>query len=1302
MSETNVCVHRSVARPNAGSRAGLRFVIVLALCVAFGALAEAQEIRIVSVSGVGETSSVFFTAHLLGEVKLSVPWSSLRPVLPRPPPRLGAFYAFSQEPYQILWNFGDGTPEVNTGERPNITHVFGQQGTYEVSVELRNKHGLISSHSSNVTINNAAPSIYSIGVLKIDQRPRTVELSSWVDDTPKDTLTYSWDFGDGNTEEGVDLWRTRHRWAEDGEYKVTLRVSDEDGGESDLVEAQVRIGEMEESAVSVAPGEAPPQTLAVTSFSATTTGGISTNFEGRIKPPAGLYLKSTQDGVCRFMLSAWDPSLLANIMMVADLRDLGPRGARYQLNNFQFYAAFQHTLERYRAQEYQGQVQGNLGSALRGLAAMGGLPADVREALGVDPNAVSDQKPDSRAAPGRSPFGLADSTNFEYAGGKFELVMRPHDRADAEFDLVLVNTDPKGSPRTLNMSGRFTLNLQSARAEGVVSYEGCSTPGFSITHTSPVKGARHVHTTVSPRVVFDEPYDPATLDDTTFEVGYLDTNRQFVAVEGRILRNERDARFLPVEPFLGGVRYEARIKTGEQGVRGKNGKPLPDDAGLGYHPWSFFTEIIFRSVEPKNNLACHLFQTVRDAPLVKGKPAVARIYADWSRHPNVLESDQVESFIGHVKLKDAYGKHIYGLPHEFVRPDLWRERQISLSNAKHTANVFGWTPTGSEGSQPIVTIEAETTPGKWQDVYHTRCPATYWKPEPRLTIDYYHMPLRDAAAQAAVGTMHSIYLKGQEYALQLFPLQSIRGRFQGTMSLGIAQSRAFQVGLAIHRDERDKEKVISKFAGELALAYAKMRASAADLVLGFARMDGGATLTSVDAARAGGVAGAIYMGFAADKYDDSVEGWVHEVGHFLRLEHIPYIFDEKDQKMMMNIRVNPGLQYDGIEGFRIVPSGRSGWNKSSREGNGEAARLMPLMFPATLPYRQAFIATHHYHQIQWDIEKNNRFAMGNRRGAPIQIASTGGGLMLAASQNAPAFSKLVGIAGVLSDEGDTAWIGPLVPGSLQDNGGNSGEYEISLLNAAGSRISSSSFEIASPRHRSGGGVFSASVSWSDQARSLVLSRGDTVLARRDRTAHPPAVRLTAPTSGQKIEGKTTLSWTSSDADGDSLSATVLYSSDGGADGWSTVALWLEESSFTIDTSMLEPGANPTFRVVVSDGFDEGEAQVSVKMKGRLTVLAALPSADVPADPDGDLLLMFNSDLASAGAAKVTLHSGGEPPIATELRYEEGARTLIVVPATPLEPGKSYRATLEGTLVNHLGDRLSVPYTWSFSTAVEVK
>lgn len=1170
--------------------------------------------------------------------------------------------------------------------------------------------------------------------MTVDENARTAELSSHVSDTPKDTLTYTWDFGDGAREEGVDLWRVRHTWAKEGTYTVTLRVRDEDGGETTST-ADVTVGERPRTPL-VPPGDTAAATLAVTSFSGTTSGGIAALLEGRVKPIAGIYLNSVAPGVCQFSFSAWDPAQLAHVTFITRLRNLRPGGARYRLTDLQMYLGFQDTLGRYRAQESILQVNTMAGAlaGLRGLVSgAGGTPVEVSEGIGVDPTRMPEQRAERIAPPARSPFGLSDAVSFRYVSGTVDLVIHTHDRAEATFDVLLENTDKraKAGPPTLVFRGTSTLNLQTARGEGLVSYQDCAPSSFAITRTSPEEGTEHQRPSISPRVVFDEPYDPATLHDATFEVGYRNTGQEFVPVKGRIVRSEREARLVPDEPLLGGVRYEARVKTGRDGVRGKNGQELADPTGLGHHAWSFVTRIVFRNEAGRqdNHLGCHVLQTVRDAPLIKAKPAVARIYASWVPHPGVFAGDQVESFGARLTLKDVNGRALASAVQEFVRPDLWKARGVSQAKAEHTANLFGWTPDGTEGSQPRIEIQAETTPRTWEDVYYSRCPATYWMPEPRLRIDYYLLNMGEWfpwPPDTTFSTLHAIYSQGEQYALQLFPFQSIRGRYRGMMTVGprlqlelLEREQISAVRAALHERGALNEKAALSASADLKLfargvasdlvtAYATMAASATDLVLAFGprtHLSGGSTVVSL----LDGAPGAVYSLFDDDPglRDHYIHAWVHEVGHYLLLDHLPYINTVADQELMKKMRESTVFQYDGIEGFRILRGGWAGWNKSSTEGNGEGPRLAPLMFPATVPYRNAFIATHHYHQIQRDIEKVGLFRSGaNRRPEPVLIASASPTVPWVAPQNEAERPRRVGLAGVIAADDETVWLGPLVGGTHAPSDRTSGrEFALALLDGAGATLSSAPFDVRPSTDDPGYAVFVASVPWSEGAAAVVVRRGDTIMARRGRSAHSPIVTLTSPTPGQRVDGDTTLSWSASDADDDALTTTVLYSNNGGADGWSTLAMWLEGSSFTVRTSMLEPGSNPTFRVVVSDGFDEAVAEVSVAIQGRLDVVAALPSGDLPAARDPEILLLLNSELAagSAADARVTLRSGtgrNETVIEGVLTYDAERRTLTIRPGSPLVAGTRYQATLTGTLVNRFGDRLTTPYTWSFTVARE--
>ena len=1264
---------------------------------------RAQDVRIESVARAPETSTVFFTAHFSGEVDLGPAGEMLRPRMARPGG--GMFDAVGQEPYEIVWTFGDGTPPVNTGTRPTVSHVFGQQGAYSVTVEVKNARGTISTRTRQIMIDNVAPRIAPLSIVRLDDAPRTLELTGRVTDTPKDTLTWHWDFGDGTTEVGEDLWRVRHTWQQEGTFTVALVVVDGDGGRHQM-SAEVTVGERPVARTpETTRAEAP-----VTRFAGTTSGAVGTTLEATVKPIAGLYLRQASPGVCRFAFSAWDPTTLAYALFRADLRNLRDGGAKYRVQP-QFTLQFHDTLERYRASEQALSVNtmGAVLSGLRGLAEMvGGTPVEARERIGVDPAASAPSAPDERQPPARSPFGLDDVASFRYAAGTVDLVIHTHDRVEATFDVVLENTDDdaSGPMQALTFKGSFSLDLQAARSQGIVSYEGCASTPFTIRSTSPDDNARHERSGAEPRVSFSAPYDPHTRDDTTFQLGYRDPAGLFVPVPARIARGERLAVLVSGEPLLSGVRYEARVKTGPDGVRGRNGEELDDPSGEGYHAWSFHSRLVFRHDDRtslSHNLSCHVLQTVRDAPLIRNKPAVARIYADWAQHPAVHADDQLQSFNGRVTLKDASGTTLASVTHEFVRPDLWASRSLSQAKAEHSANLFGWSPQGHEGRQLRVEIAAETAPGAWETIYHTRCPANYWKPEPKLKIDYYQMAIGDWfpwPPESTIRTLHTIYSKGEQFALQVFPLQSIQGRYRGTMVMGPSMHAQLLGARLLFEGEPIAQNAANILASELTMSYATLHATDADLVLGFGPspfLSGG----RADVLLTQGAPGAIRSLFDDDPAlrDRYIYAWVHEVGHYLLLDHIPYYTTTAEYQALDKMRESPVFQYDGIEGFRILPPGWTGWNKSSTEGNGEGPRIVPLMFPATVPYRNTFIATHHYHKIQQLIERNNLFAA--RRVAaqsPVLFASTS--LQSIPAQARADGPRRVGLAGHVDQTRASAWLGPLVSGTALPEPQTGGDYELSLLDGSGSVVGTTRFDVAASAHGEATGVFRATLPWSDTARSLVLSKDGAVLARRERSAHPPIVTITSPTPAQRVDGDIVLTWEATDADDEPLQATVLYSSDGGEAGWSTLAMWLDSASFTVDTARLEPGPNPTFRVVVNDGFDEADARVSVRIEGRLAALATVPLDDAAGDTRPSMQVLFNTDVApdTVERARVTWRpeapSRGSNGVTGSVHYDVDARRMTLKPTADLVPGVRYVATLDGPLVSRHGHPLAAPVTWT--------
>ena len=124
------------------------------------------------------------------------------------------------------WDFGDGSSEltVNSDELP-VTHTFADNGDYTVTLVVRDSEGASSSSTLDITVNNLGPTITEIvGETNINEGTE-VTYSAFATDPGDDTLTYSWNFGDGNTASGKDV---THTFADNGNYTITLTVADDD------------------------------------------------------------------------------------------------------------------------------------------------------------------------------------------------------------------------------------------------------------------------------------------------------------------------------------------------------------------------------------------------------------------------------------------------------------------------------------------------------------------------------------------------------------------------------------------------------------------------------------------------------------------------------------------------------------------------------------------------------------------------------------------------------------------------------------------------------------------------------------------------------------------------------------------------------------------------------------------------------------------------------------------------------------------------------------------------------------------
>ncbi|TND09398.1 MAG: PDK repeat-containing protein [Bacteroidetes bacterium] len=136
-------------------------------------------------------------------------------------PCLGGATAFSDlttnAPVSWQWNFGDGSP-VNTSQNPS--HVYGNAGTYPVTLVTQNTFGCIDSITTNVQV-------YPLPLADFAADTVCEGFFSAFTDSSLSAASWSWDFGDGSP---LDITQNpSHTYLLQGTYNVTLIVTNPQG-----------------------------------------------------------------------------------------------------------------------------------------------------------------------------------------------------------------------------------------------------------------------------------------------------------------------------------------------------------------------------------------------------------------------------------------------------------------------------------------------------------------------------------------------------------------------------------------------------------------------------------------------------------------------------------------------------------------------------------------------------------------------------------------------------------------------------------------------------------------------------------------------------------------------------------------------------------------------------------------------------------------------------------------------------------------------------------------------------------------
>jgi PKD repeat protein len=132
-----------------------------------------------------------------------------------------------------LWDFGDETTAFGV----KVNHVYEDDGVYTVLLKVIDDDGATASISAVITVSNRPPvAFFTENATKVEKGEVIHFDASESYDLDGNIVRYFWDFGDGTnaTEVTVD-----HAYVEDGNYLVTLTVTDNDGASSSISDTKI-------------------------------------------------------------------------------------------------------------------------------------------------------------------------------------------------------------------------------------------------------------------------------------------------------------------------------------------------------------------------------------------------------------------------------------------------------------------------------------------------------------------------------------------------------------------------------------------------------------------------------------------------------------------------------------------------------------------------------------------------------------------------------------------------------------------------------------------------------------------------------------------------------------------------------------------------------------------------------------------------------------------------------------------------------------------------------------------------------
>jgi DNA-binding beta-propeller fold protein YncE/PKD repeat protein len=211
--------------------------------------------------------------------------------------------------------------------------------------------------------------------------------------------------------------------------------------------------------------------------------------------------------------------------------------------------------------------------------------------------------------------------------------------------------------------------------------------------------------------------------------------------------------------------------------------------------------------------------------------------------------------------------------------------------------------------------------------------------------------------------------------------------------------------------------------------------------------------------------------------------------------------------------------------------------------------------------------------------------------------------------------KLALIGGVSLDGEVTIDASVLTTAELPITPSEGGDYSLAFLDSEGNVLAEESFSPAFTLPDAGlldEGIIDLVRPYPDATAKVDIRWKGRVLASLAPSASPPVVSNVVVSLG--TAGRSTISWSANDPDGDSLTYSVFYSPDGGAT-FRPIASGLTTTELFWDGRLVGGSSNALVRVDASDGFYRGSGSSSIfglaQKPPQVVILSPIAGARIP-------------------------------------------------------------------------------------------